>query len=858
MALSPMMKQYLEVKQEYDDAILFFRIGDFYEMFYDDAKIASKELDLVLTGKQCGEEERAPMCGVPFHAADVYIGKLVEKGYKVVICEQTEDPALAAGLVKRDVVRVVTPGTVIDEKQLAGGKNNYLCAMLITKENSALCFADVSTGELRATLLPPGESYLINELSVYAPREILVGGAYEGEGGLAAFLTDRLHAVVDREEEEVFEPSAAKEEAMALFGAALENAPLPVVLAVGGLASYLKKTQKIDLGYLKAPVLYDATAYMAIDAASRRNLEITESLRTREKRGTLLWVLDKTHTALGARLLRKWLDMPLIDPNAIAKRQDAVEEFYNDFVLCRKIADLLKPALDLERIMTRVVYGTANAKDLRALASTIAVLPLLKEALAGCHSSPLAALSGDLDPLTDLFDIITGTIVEEPPFSVREGGMIQLGVNEELDRLRSVRDNSKALLDSIERREREATGIKNLKIGFNRVFGYYIEVSKSNLAEVPDRYIRKQTLTGGERFITPELKETEATILGASDRICAMEYEIFRQISSHVADSVRRLQAGADAIALADVYSTLAAVAVNNHYVRPEVDLSDVIDIKEGRHPVVEQITGREAFVPNDTHLDTGYHRLMILTGPNMAGKSTYMRQIALICLLAQTGSFVPAAEARIGIVDKLFTRVGASDDLASGQSTFMLEMSEVAYILKNATARSLIIYDEIGRGTSTFDGMSIAKAVAEYTAGKKIGARTLFATHYHELCELGDRVDGIVNYSIIARKKDKGVVFLRKIVKGAADDSYGIEVAQLAGVPSPVVKRAKEVLAELEAQGGMKRDFRKDAGPDPDTISFGEYLEKEAAEKIRMADVDSMTPLDALVFLSELKKILS
>lgn len=859
MAISPMMKQYLDVKSEHEDAILFFRLGDFYEMFYDDARIASKELDLVLTGKQCGEEERAPMCGVPFHAVDTYVGKLVEKGYKVVICEQMEDPATAKGLVKRDVVRIVTPGTVIDESQLPKGKNNYLCAILLKSDATALCLADISTGELRATRLPAGDSFLINELSLYAPREILLCGRMEKGGVLDSFLTQRLSATVNPMSPEAFDPEGGARAVEGVFHTLPEelSGDKDLIGCVGALIGYIADTQKTDITYLKRPLIYGAEEFMALDAASRRNLEITETLRTREKRGTLLWVLDKTCTAVGARLLRKWLDQPLLDPNAIAKRQDAVEELFNNYMLRENLREILKPVLDLERIMTRIVYGSQSAKDLRALAGTISVLPLLKQTLNDCHASLLSTLVTGADTLEDLYQVIDRTIVEDPPFSTREGGMIRTGVNEELDRLREVRDNSKALLEEMERREKEATGIKNLKIGFNRVFGYYIEVSRSNLSEVPPTYIRKQTLTGGERFITPELKEMENTILGASDKICAMEHELFKRVSDHMAQNVRRIQKGADTIALVDVLTSLATVAVKNNYTRPEVDLSDVIEIREGRHPVVEEIAGSESFVPNDTSLDTGYNRLMILTGPNMAGKSTYMRQIALITLMAQTGSFVPAAEARIGIVDKLFTRVGASDDLASGQSTFMLEMSEVAYILKNATKRSLIIYDEIGRGTSTFDGMSIAKAVAEYTAGKKIGARTLFATHYHELCELGDRVEGIVNYSVIARKKDRGIVFLRKIVKGAADDSYGIEVAGLAGVPAPVVRRAREVLAELEAAGGPTRDFRKESGPDPDSFSFGDYMEKEAVEKLRMADVDSMTPLDALVFLSELKKIL-
>ena len=626
--------------------------------------------------------------------------------------------------------------------------------------------------------------------------------------------------------------------------------------AVSVLVSYIADTQKTDISYLKKPIIYEIGEFMEIDYSSRRNLEITETMRQREKRGTLLWVLDKTKTALGARLLRKWLEMPLKNPNRIIRRQDAVAEFVDDFMLREEISELFRSVLDIERIMTRILYGSAGGKELRAFSNTISVLPKLKSLLAGSKAKELAVLASELDTLEDINDVIMKTIVDDPPFSVREGGFIRDGVNAELDRLRAIMKDSKGYLDEIERREKEATGIKNMKIGYNRVFGYYIEVSKSNLGDVPNTYIRKQTLTGGERYITPELKELESTILGASDKSYAIEYEIFKRVTTLISENVRRVQAAADAIATVDVYRSLAEVAAKYGYTRPEVDIGDVITIKEGRHPVVEEFCAESGFVQNDAYLDTDQNRLVILTGPNMAGKSTYMRQIALIAIMAQAGSFVPATEARIGIVDKLFTRVGASDDLASGQSTFMLEMTEVAYILKNATPRSLIIYDEIGRGTSTFDGMSIAKAVAEYTASKKIGARCLFATHYHELCELGDRGTGIVNYSVIAKKKDKGVVFLRKIVRGAADDSYGIEVAQLAGVPSAVVKRAREVLSELE-KGENPRKAPQKQTTEPDNMTIDDYIHSDVINKLKMADVESLTPLEALIFLSELKKML-
>ena len=855
MALSPMMKQYLEVKSRHEDAILFFRLGDFYEMFYDDAKIVSRELELVLTGKQCGEEEKAPMCGVPYHSADVYIGKLVEKGYKVVICEQTEDPATAKGLVARDVVRIVTPGTITDSKQLPEGKNNYIASIVFQKDGVGLCLADISTGEMRATFLKDGEGALINELSIYTPREILLNTP--AEGAVAEFLKTRLRAVTSVMPSELYETAAvSKCLAKYLTQAAdfYENALTAAAVSV--LVSYIADTQKTDISYLKKPIVYEIGEFMEIDYSSRRNLEICETMRQREKRGTLLWVLDKTKTALGARLLRKWLEMPLKNPNRILRRQDAVAEFVDDFMLREEIGELFKGVLDIERIMTRILYGSAGGKELRAFSNTISVLPKLKSLLSHAKAKELSVLASELDTLEDINDVIVKTIVDDPPFSVREGGFIRSGVNAELDRLRAIMTDSKGYLDEIERREKEATGIKNMKIGYNRVFGYYIEVSKSNLGDVPNTYIRKQTLTGGERYITPELKELESTILGASDKSYAIEYEIFKRVTALISENVRRVQAAADAIATVDVYRSLAEVAAKNGYTRPEVDIGDVIDIKEGRHPVVEEFCEAGGFVPNDAYLDTNSNRLVILTGPNMAGKSTYMRQIALICIMAQAGSFVPATEARIGIVDKLFTRVGASDDLASGQSTFMLEMTEVAYILKNATPRSLIIYDEIGRGTSTFDGMSIAKAVAEYTASKKIGARTLFATHYHELCELGERDMGIVNYSVIAKKKDKGVVFLRKIVKGAADDSYGIEVAQLAGVPSAVVKRAREVLCELE-KGDAPRKAPAKQIHEPENITIDDYIHEDVIKKLKMADVESLTPLEALIFLSEIKKML-
>lgn len=860
MALSPMMRQYLDIKNQYGDAILFFRLGDFYEMFYDDAKLVSKELDLTLTGKQCGDVEKAPMCGVPYHSSEGYIGKLVERGYSVVICEQTEDPATAKGLVKREVVRVVTPGTVTEPSQLTEGKNNYLAALYLSPESSAIALADVSTGEIRSTLLDAGAAAIANELAVYAPREILLSAAPTEE--LRGMLSLRFSAVLNDTYQSHFSAEQGKKRLLERFpdiarsADDAESIAPAAVAALNALLTYIEDTQKTDLSYLKTPLFYKGGQYMEIDANTRRSLELTETMRTREKRGTLLWVLDKTFTSMGARLLRSYIEQPLLSVPLILRRQSAVAELVDNYQLRDDIAELFKNVLDLERLLTRVVYGSAGGKDMVAIANTLAILPKLKERLTECTSDELSSLASSIDPLTDLSGLIARTIVENPPFSVREGGFIQNGVHPELDRLRDILNNTKGYLSALEEREKSATGIKNLKVGYNRVFGYYIEISKSNLSEVPPTYIRKQTLTTGERFITDELKQLESTILGANDKICAIEYGIFQKLRETVTENVRRIQKAAETIATVDVYRSLAAVAVKNNYTCPEVDIGFVTEIKEGRHPVVEQFTDGD-FIPNDTLLDVERNRLLIITGPNMAGKSTYMRQVALIVVMAQLGSFVPASSARIGIVDKLFTRVGASDDLSSGQSTFMLEMNEVAYILKHATKRSLIIYDEIGRGTSTFDGMSIARAIAEYTAGKKLGARSLFATHYHELTDLAAEKEGVVNYHITAKKKGDGVVFLRKIVKGAADDSYGIEVASLAGVPREIIKRAKEVLAGLE-EGGGAAPRAKAPVSEIESFSIEDYIGSEIKDRIRSLDINRMTPMEAFNILWELQKLLN
>ncbi len=857
MALSPMMQQYLEIKQQYPDAIVFYRLGDFYEMFFDDAKLVSRELELTLTGRQCGEAERAPMCGVPYHSADTYIGRLVEKGYSVVICEQTEDPATAKGLVRREVVRIVTPGTITDPAQLSEGANNYLAAIHLTQDKAALAFADISTGEIRATLIASAEDAIANELAVYLPREVLI--SREPADSLRALVSQRFRAVINATYSSHFTPEEGKQYLTSVFSYAedeMEEVGSPLLSALSGLLSYIEDTQKTDLSYLKKPLVYDGGQYLEMDINTRRNLELTETLRTREKRGTLLWVLDKTETSMGARLLRGWIEQPLRQVPQILRRQSAIAELYDDFVLRDDLTDALRGLLDLERLLTRVVYGSAGGKDMVAISKVLAVLPKIKTSLAECKSEELSAIANSADSAEDLTSLINSTIVDDPPFSVREGGFIRSGINAELDRLRDILTNSKDYLAAIEEREKEATGIKNMKIGYNRVFGYYIEVSKSNIPDVPKEWVRKQTLSTGERYITDELKKLETTILGANDKICAIEYGIFQKLREHITENAHRIQAAAEIIAKVDVYRSLALVASKNGYTCPEVDIGFTIQIKDGRHPVVEQFVGSD-FVPNDTLLDIEQNKLLIITGPNMAGKSTYMRQTALIALMAQIGSFVPAAEARIGIVDRLFTRVGASDDLASGQSTFMLEMNEVAYILKNATRRSLIIYDEIGRGTSTFDGMSMARAIAEYTAGKKIGARALFATHYHELTDLANTLSGVVNYHITARKKGDGVIFLRKIVRGAADDSYGIEVASLAGVPKEVIRRAKEVLATLNAEGTPTVSKKKKQADTVESFSIEDYIGGEIKDRIRSLDINQMTPMEAFNLIWELKKLL-
>ena len=861
--LTPMMKQYFEIKQKCRDYILFYRLGDFYEMFYDDALLASRELELTLTGRDCGQEERAPMCGVPYHASESYIGRLVRKGYKVAICEQVEDPKSTKGLVKREIVRMVTPGTVIDASMLDENRNNFLCCLYTQGRDGGVCFADISTGEVYATATrTTGE--LLSEIGRFLPRETLLGGESVTDQSLQGFLKERAESIFSPLPEEAFAPDKAQSAVEACFGSeAMERNGLAqneiVLRALGGLLYYLEDTQKSSLEGLNTLHLYQQGEYMELDLTARRNLELCETMRTKEKKGSLLSVIDRTKTAMGSRMIRQWLEKPLLNPLHIQKRQQAVGALCDDPLLRANLTEELDKLFDIERLIGRVVYGTANCRDLRAMQTSLARLPAIKALLGEIQNIPLLhELNERIDPLEDICDLIAAAIVEEPPVSVREGGIIRTGFRQEVDELRGLASGGKGKIAEIEQREREATGIKGLKIGYNRVFGYYLEVTKANLDAVPPHYIRKQTLANCERYITDELKQLEGQVLGAQERLTALEYDLFCQVRERVASQVHRIQRTAHALSNLDVLAALGDLAANEHYVCPEVDFSGRIDIKDGRHPVVEKMLHGSMFIPNDTLLDQDDNRVAIITGPNMAGKSTNMRQVALITILAQMGSFVPASSARIGIVDRVYTRVGASDDLASGQSTFMVEMSEVADILRGATRNSLIILDEIGRGTSTYDGMSIARAVVEYVADKKrIGARTLFATHYHELTSLEQLVDGIKNYNIAVKKRGDNITFLRKIVRGGADDSYGIEVAGLAGVPSAVIKRAKRILADLETEA-PRIEVRAIDEPESAQVSMLDLGTNAVAERLRAMQIETMTPIEAMTALYELKQMLS
>ena len=861
--MTPMMQQYRNIKDQYGDCLLFFRLGDFYEMFFEDAKLASRELNLTLTTRDRNkpEDQRTPMCGVPYHAADSYIARLIAKGYKVAICEQTEDPALAKGLVDRDILRVVTPGTVIDASMLEEGRNNYIACLWVDEEGAGLCFADISTGDVFLTCFTSNDwqEHAVNELARFHPREAVLSRA-AALPGILNFLADKLACRAEIQDAPLLDPRKTAELVQNQFRDGLSSLPegadtaLP---AAGQLLAYLYETQKTDLSHLNKLNFYSSGQFMELDPTARRNLELTETLRGKEKKGSLLWVLDRTKTAMGGRLIRGWMERPLLSPVAIRRRLDAVLALTEDTVRREEIIRALREVTDLERLISRIVYGTAGARDLSALGTGLGKLPALQALLADIGSTLLAQVREELDDLPDLRDLISRGITDDPPFSVREGGFIRAGYHPDVDSLRNILTNSKGIMADMEAREKEKTGIKSLKISYNKVFGYYIEVSKSYYDQVPDSYIRKQTLVNCERYITQELKDMEHTILSAQDRLTALEFQLFCDLREQAAAQVGRIQGTAAAVAQLDVLSSFAAVAAEEGYCMPEVDLSDRLEITEGRHPVVEKMLTGSLFVPNDTFMDGSGHFVSIITGPNMAGKSTYMRQVALIVLMAQMGSFVPAKSARIGVVDRVFTRIGASDDLAGGQSTFMVEMTEVAELLKNATRRSLLILDEIGRGTSTYDGMSIARAVLEWCADPKhLGAKTLFATHYHELTCLEGQIPGVKNFNIAAKKKKDEIIFLRKVVPGGADQSYGIEVAQLAGVPGRVIRRAREILQELEAENpcaasapALLPEFQ---------MSLSSLGETEVLAALRSTPVETLTPIEAMNLLYQLKQKLS
>ena len=862
---SPMMQHYLSMKEQYKDCILFYRLGDFYEMFFDDAITVSRELELTLTGKECGQDETAPMCGVPFHAAEIYISRLISKGYKVAICEQLEDPKFAKGMVKRDVIRVVTPGTVMEANLLDDKKNNYIMCIYKNGIYFGLTVCDITTGDFRTTEIKENNNFsmLLDEISKYSPAELVVNQLMFDSKEEIDKIKERFEIYITKLEENLFTEDYEKlsEKYKIVDDDDNEVANLDsyilAVAATNALLAYLLETQKNNLDHINKLVIYNTTKYMALDINARRNLEITEKLRDKSKKGTLLWVLDKSCTSMGGRLIRRWLNNPLLNVKQINKRLDAVQELKDNIILRGDIAESLKKVYDIERLASKISYGSANGRDLISLKNSAKQLPEIKKILSNANSELLKELHKNLDTLKDVYDIINKTIVEEPPISVKEGGLIKKGYNSEIDQLKKATTEGKNWIIQLEVREREQTGIKGLKVGFNKVFGYYIEVTKSNMSLVPDRYIRKQTLTNGERYITEELKNLENQILGAEEKVVNLEYNVFVEVRDKIEAQVERLQKSAQIIATLDALCSFAIVAEDQNYVRPTVDNEGIIDIKEGRHPVIEKILPSGGFVQNDTYLDKDQNRLAIITGPNMAGKSTYMRQVALITLMAQCGSFVPAETAKIGIVDKIFTRVGASDDLSMGQSTFMVEMMEVAQILKEATANSLVILDEIGRGTSTYDGLSIAWAVAEYISNKeKCGAKTLFATHYHELTDLENKLDGVKNYSIAVKEKGEDIIFLRKIVKGGTDESYGVHVAKLAGVPQVVTKRANEILKSIERKNVLnnKKIEKENKQEAAGQLTMFNFKLAEIAHELDKVDVNELTPIEALNTLVKLK----
>lgn len=861
---SPMMQNYLKTKEDYKDCILFYRLGDFYEMFFDDAITASRELELTLTGKDCGQEERAPMCGIPYHAAETYVARLISKGYKVAICEQLEDPKTAKGIVKRDVIRVVTPGTVIESNLLEEKKNNYIMAIYKNGIYFGMSVCDLSTGDFRMTQIRDTNNFamLMDEISRYSPSEIVVNELMFNSTEEIIKIKERFETYISKSNGFSQNVNEIKERSRIVNEDDKEIEKLDdyilAITAANGLIAYLVDTQKNNLEYLNKILLYNTSKYMSLDINARRNLEITEKLRDKSKKGTLLWVLDKTSTSMGGRLLRRWLNDPLIDECHINRRLESVKELKEDIMLRGDIVDSLKKVYDIERLASKISYGSANGRDLISLKNSTAQLPGIKTILSKAKSQMLKDLYGELDELQDIYAIIDKAIVDEPPISVKEGGLIKLGYDEEIDRLKTATTDGKNWVLKLEAEEREKTGIKGLKVGFNKVFGYFIEVTKSNLSQVPDSYIRKQTLANCERYITEDLKRLENEILGAEEKVINLEYNAFVEIRDEIEKNVQRVQKSANIISILDVLASFATVADDMNYVMPTVDNSGIIDIKDGRHPVIEKIIGGSEFVPNDTYLDKGENRLSIITGPNMAGKSTYMRQVALITLMAQCGSFVPASYAKIGVVDKIFTRVGASDDLSMGQSTFMVEMMEVATILKEATQNSLVILDEIGRGTSTYDGLSIAWAVAEYISDKeKCGAKTLFATHYHELIQLEEKLEGVKNYSIAVKEKGEDIIFLRKIISGGTDESYGVHVAKLAGVPKAVTTRANEVLRSIERKNVLnekkleKENKKETAGQ----LDMYNYKLAEIAHEIDKIDLNQLTPIDALNTLLKMKE---
>ena len=860
---SPMMQQYLSIKEQYKDAILFFRLGDFYEMFFEDAILASRELEITLTGKECGQEERAPMCGVPFHAVDNYVSKLIEKGYKVAICEQLEDPKVTKGMVKRDVIRIVTPGTVIESNMLDEKKNNYIMSVYKKGIYFGIAICDVSTGDFYSTKIVENNNFatLLDELAKFGPAEIVVNSFLYSSTEEINEIKKRFNVYINNFDDENFKDD--KETLLKNYNIEYENKKIENLddyqletVAINGLLAYLRQTQKMKLEHINHIKFYNLQKYMALDITARRNLELLERQHDKGKKGTLLWVLDKTSTSMGGRMLRKWIGEPLLDVGEINSRLEAVKELKDNSILRGELQQVLKKVYDIERLVGKISYGNSNAREMNALKNSLMQLPSIKELLKEANSELLKKLEINLDTCEDLAKLIDSAIIDDPPITIKEGGLIKEGYNSDVDEYKKASTEGKQWLLELEQREKETTGIKNLKIGFNKVFGYFIEVTKSNLSLVPDNYIRKQTLTNGERYITEELNELESKILGAEEKLINLEYKLFIELRNILAQNIIRLQNTANIVATLDVLISFSTVAEDMNYTCPIVNNDGEIDIKNGRHPVIEKMIDSGSFVANDTYLNKDTDRLSIITGPNMAGKSTYMRQVALITLMAQIGSFVPASYAKIGIVDKIFTRVGASDDLSMGQSTFMVEMMEVATILKEATENSLIILDEIGRGTSTYDGLSIAWAVVEHITDKtKCGAKTLFATHYHELTELENKLEGVKNYSIAVKEKGEDIIFLRKIVKGGTDESYGIHVAKLAGVPKTVVKRSNEILRSLERKNMLGQKKQENKKQPEGQLDFYNYKLAEIAHEIDKINLNELTPIDALNTLMKIKE---